>query len=506
MVEQDSQKRLLPFRTWRIAVLVLILICGFGTRLYDLDDPPLDYAPSRQLRSAIISRGIYYQSATQVPDWQKEIATKQRGSQEKLEPEVMEHLTGWTYLLLGGVDLRVARIYASLFWTLGGLALYFLIRSFIGDDGAVIGLLFYLFDPFALLAGRTFQPDPLMTALIVLSWYCFLIWRRKRTLNWSWAAGLSTGAAIFTKSSAAFFLFFGMAGVLLMEVGIRKLVKDSQVWLVGIISILPTVLYHVQGFFITGDLQGQLAGRLFNPSLWGEGSFYRAWLDSTGKVLGHEIILGLALLGSFLINEKRMKIFILSTWIGFVVYGFAVPYYVTTHSYYLLPIIPLAAVGLGAGVKRLIRITHGPVLIWLIRVGASAVLVLGVAVGYFIYNSEDFRHEPGYYHKVASFVSPSDRVIALSQDYGFRLAYYGWIVVQPYQGIDKSLSEKSEIGISEDDSVLFAELMDRYDAFIITRMDDFRDDPFLSGELDNHYHLLTEGGGYRIYDLHERLD
>jgi len=506
MMEQDSQKKLVPPRSWRIAILVLILICGFGSRLYDLSDPPLDYAPSRQLRSAIISRGIYYQLASHVTDWQKEIAVKQRGSQEKLEPEIMEHLTGWTYLLLGGEDFRVARIYASLFWTLGGLALYFLIRSFLGDDSAVIGLLFYLFDPFALLAGRTFQPDPLMTALIVLSWYCFLIWWRKKTINWSWAAGLSTGAAIFTKSSAAFFLFFGMAGVLLLEVGIRKLVKDSQVWLVGIISVLPTLLYLVQGFFITGDLQGQLTGRLFNPSLWGEGSFYLAWLDTAGKVLGHEIILGLAILGSFLIEERRIRIFILSTWIGFIVYGFAVSYYVTTHSYYLLPIIPLAAVGLGAGVKRLIKIVNRPVLIWLIRIGAGAVLVLGVAGGYFIYSSEDYRHEPGYYQKVASFAAPSERVIALSQDYGFRLAYYGWIVVQPYQGMDKSLSGKSEIGISVDDSELFAEQMERYDAFIITRMDDFRDDPFLYSELDNHYRLLAEGGGYRIYDLHERLD
>ena len=34
---------------------------GIGLRLYDLTDPPIDFHPTRQLRGALIARGMYYE-------------------------------------------------------------------------------------------------------------------------------------------------------------------------------------------------------------------------------------------------------------------------------------------------------------------------------------------------------------------------------------------------------------------------------------------------------------
>ena len=67
-----------PTKFWRITILVVILVCGFGTRLYDLTDPPLDYAATRQLRSAIIARGIYYGAATDVPECERAVAVSEK--------------------------------------------------------------------------------------------------------------------------------------------------------------------------------------------------------------------------------------------------------------------------------------------------------------------------------------------------------------------------------------------------------------------------------------------
>ncbi len=504
--ERPKVSVLFPSRSWHFAVLVVILLTGFAVRLYDLTDPPLDYASSRQLRSAIIARGIYYQIAPDVPAWQREVAARQRGSQEMLEPELLENITALTYLVVGGEYLWIARIYSSLFWTLGGLVLYSLLRFLGFGDGAVIGLLYYLFDPFALLAGRTFQPDPLMTAAIICAWLSFLKWGKYHTTPWAWAAGLSAGAAILIKSTAFFFIFFGIAAVLLTGRRFRDLVKDGQVWLIGILAALPALLYHVYGFFISGELRGQLSGRLFNPALWDQTDFYLGWLNTTGKVLGHEIILVLSLLGLALVRNKIARTYLWGTWLGFVVYGFAVSYYVTTHSYYLLPTIPLAAVGLGASGEWLVDRLGKPRLLWLARAGVGAALLLGVATGYYLYGREDFRHEPAYYQKVASFVTPDDSVIALSQDYGFRLAYFGWINVQPWQGFDKLTPEGYDLSSPEGYSKAFTAAMEEFDYFIITRMKDFRQDDLLSEELDNHYTLFKEGGGYRIYDLGERWE
>lgn len=488
-------------RGWRVAVLVVILVSGFMVRLFDLTDPPLDYAPSRQLRSAIIARGIYYQLAEDGLGWQAEVAARQRASQEMLEPEVLENLTALFYLLAGGVYPWIARILSSLFWVLGGLALFFLARSITSEDGAIISLVFYLFDPFALLATRTFQPDPLMTAAIVFAWMSFLRWHKKRTWSWAWVTGLSIGTAIFLKSTGFFFLFFGVAAVLL-ERKIVRLIKDPQVWLVGALSGLPALIYHLYGFFITRKLQGQLTGRLFNPALWGSFDFYLDWAATTGKVLGHLVILGLALLGLFLIKGTTNRRFLMGTWMGFLIYGFAVSYYVTTHSYYLLPLIPLAAISLGRVLEPVLDYLNRRKLAPLVWMATATILIMGVLGGIYIYSREDYRHEPGYYQKVASFVSPEDSVIALSQDYGFRLAYYGWITVQPWTSLDKLSSGDG----GESYSSRFQKVMDDYDFFIITRMNEYREQQGLSVALETNYPLFKEGGGYLIFDLRERLD
>ena len=62
---------------WALAfVLALLFGLGLGIRLTDLTDLPLDFHPTRQLFSAIKARGIYYQTAPDIPEWQRDIATR----------------------------------------------------------------------------------------------------------------------------------------------------------------------------------------------------------------------------------------------------------------------------------------------------------------------------------------------------------------------------------------------------------------------------------------------
>ncbi len=495
-----------PTKYWQITILVVILVCGFGTRLFDLTDPPLDYASTRQLRSAIISRGIYYALADNVSELNREISLKQMGSQEMLEPQILENLVAFTYIIVGGEHVWIARIYSSLFWTLGGLALYTLTREIVSDDGAVIALIYYLFVPFGLLASRTFQPDPLMTASILFAWLSFFRWGKTRSWKWAWITGLTAGGAILIKSTAVFFLFFGMAVFVLLVYKLRDMIKDLQVWLIVGLSAIPAIAYHLYGYFISGDLQGQLQGRLFNPKLWSDPRFYALWINTTSRVLGHLLILVIALVGLFLIKKGISRWFLLGTWLGFVVYGFAVSYYVTTHSYYLLPLIPLAAISISATVDWIFKWLIKNKLRGIVWAGTISVVILGVSLGYYLYQIEDFRHEPDYYYKVASYVSPDKSIIALSQDYGFRLSYYGWINVQPWSQLENLLPPGEKITEEDSYSMRFSDAMDDFDYFIITRMKDFRQQSDLRKELVDHYPVLTEGGGYLIYDLRERLD
>jgi len=495
-----------PTTFWRITVLTAILVCGFTTRLYDLTDPPLDYASTRQLRSAIIARGIYYGASNDVPAWEKEVALKEKDRQEQLEPAIFETLVGYLYLISGKEFVWFARILSSFFWILGGLALFKLSRELSSYGGAVISLVYYLFGPFSLLASRTFQPDPLMTAAIIWTWYSFFQWSKARSGKWAWITGLVAGTAILIKSTAIFFLFFGMAAVVLSENNFRELRKDYQIWLIAALSALPTIIYYLYGYFISGIITDQFKGRLFNPELWGHLNFYKEWLGTTSDVLGHLTIFLAALVGLILVREKRSRRFLIGSWVGFTIYGFAVSYYVTTHSYYLLPAVPLAAITLGAVADWIISWLKKAKMAGLAWSGIIAILISGVALGYYIYHREDYRHEPAYYAKVASYVSPKDKIIALSQDYGFRLAYYGWINTQPWSRLDNQLYSGQAANDEGQFSRKFSSAVDGYDFFIITRMEEFRKKTELKSQLSDHYQVLVEGGGYLIYDLRERLD
>ena len=494
-----------PSEFWRILLVAVILISGFVTRLYDLTDPPLDYAAARQLRSAMIARGKYYQALNDVPEWKREIARKQQGTHGMIEPEIIENITVATYRIAGGEYVWIARIYSSLFWVLGGLALYSLTRGMVSSDGAIAALIYYLFVPFGLVASRSFQPDPMMTAMIITAWMSFYHWDRTSSWKWALISGVTAGAAMYIKSTSVFFLLFGMALVVLSRKRITETIRDAQVWLITILAAIPVLGYHVYGLFISGELESQLKGRFF-PQMWNDPDFYLQWKNALSNVTGHYVLLVVGLIGLIFLVNSRNRLFLIGIWFGYLLYGFGFSYHISTHYYYTLPVIPLVAVSLGATAEWIFGWFRKWKLASVVWIGTILVLILGVAGGYYIFSKKDYRHEPGYYQKVAGFVSHEDKIIGLSQDYGYRLSYFGWLSVQPWKGTEDL--RYIELRDSEIDpfSKRFSESIIDYDYFVVTRMREFRRQTQLFDELYGHYPVLKEGGGYVIFNLRERLD
>jgi hypothetical protein len=127
---------------------VILLLAGFCLRMIDLTDQPLDFHPYRQLHAAIIARGMYAQMLTEWPNaptimqdskWagltpanidplKAQTAVDLWHKMEVFEPQILERLVAATYWLMGAEVLWVARVYTSIFWVLGGLALFLLSR------------------------------------------------------------------------------------------------------------------------------------------------------------------------------------------------------------------------------------------------------------------------------------------------------------------------------------------------------------------------------------------
>ena len=104
--------------------LVLVFILGLGIRLIDLDDPPLDFNPTRQLRSAIIARGLYYKNDPNADPQMRDGALSHLSAMERLEPPIFESLVAWFYRLAGGENLGIARVLAAIFWLIGAIFLF----------------------------------------------------------------------------------------------------------------------------------------------------------------------------------------------------------------------------------------------------------------------------------------------------------------------------------------------------------------------------------------------
>ena len=494
-------------RSWLLrAVLVLIFALGLGIRLFDLTDLPLDFSSTRQLHSAINARGMYYQYAEGVPDWQRQMAYQQWKQRATIEPPVMETLVAHTYRLFGE-HLWIARIYSSLFWIIGGIALYLLARELISTEGALFAALFYLFLPYGIIASRSFQPDPLMTSLIVLGVWSLFRWHRTSQWRWVVLAGILNGLALFVKNVAVFPVAGALAGVFLGCRGFRKSLKDPQVWVILVMTALPVAIYTIYGVFISGFLGRQFGFRFF-PEMWLEPAFYLRWNDRINGVVGDGAFL-LALIGMFLAQAKTQRPVLFGLWVGYFAFGLTFPYHFSTHAYYQLPLIPIVSLSLAPMAqlvsRRLLELNPS----FLIRSTLAGILVVAVAVS--LWNvrvtlvREDYRSEVAYWAALGDKLGHGPDVVALSHDYGLRLAYWGW---QDTAGLftigDIRLRELA--GRDVDPIERFQEDIQGKRYLLVTLFGELEKQPRLKEYIYQHYPIYDQGDGYIIFDLQHPLE
>ncbi len=486
-----------------VAVLVaLILLAGFGVRMIDLTDLPVDFNPTRQLFSALKARGMYYQYAANlsIPNWQKQIGIKLGQELPPIEPDVFERLVAGTYMIFGE-HLWIARIYSSIFWLLGGLALFGLARRMSSTNGAIIALLYYVFLYFAVIASRSFQPDPLMVALTIGGFWAFYHWYEAHTWKWVIITGLLTGFAIFIKVWAAFPLFGAFAAQILFDGNLKKSIRDLQTWAVAILSALPAGIYLLFGFFIQGFLVSQTSFRFF-PNLWLSGSFYIRWLNMADNIVGSGALL-LALLGIFMARAKDRP-FMIGMWIGYIAYGLALPYHITTHNYYQLPLIPIVALSLAFPASAIFeKIAELGSTSAFVRYSVIAVILF--AVGHAVWDArtsllgQNSRGDAHFWAALGDKLGHTSSVVSLTSDYGYSLAYWGFQDSTYWLGKGdvnlRDLAGKNVQPASNFDSVIAGK---QY--FLITQFSAYDSDTGLKNALSN-YPVYAQGSGYIIFDL-----
>jgi hypothetical protein len=486
-------------------MLAIIFSLALGIRLFDLTDLPKEYGMQRQMYSFIKARGMYYEMAEQVPEWEREIAVQQQQEQVALEPPVFERIVAFTYLIFGE-HMWIARLYSALFWLAGGLALFMLARRLTSTDGALVALLYYLFLYFAILASRSFQPDVLMIALGLYALWAFDHWVESKSWNWAVAAGLLSGAAIFVKPPImGFFLLGAFAFVLLSVMGWKEALGSQQAWTVAAFAALPTVLYLLIGVFVAKSLGSQTALRFF-PELWTEGGFYVRWNNIIGNVAGGGAFL-LSLLALFIADPRRFRPMLTGLWLGYLVYGFTLPHHVTTHDYYQLPAIMIIALALSAVGEVVFRkISELYPHAFLARLALLAVILFATGaemwdVRVFLLR-KDYRPEVTIWQELGDKLGHTTPVLALTESN--HLAYWGFQDVDEwYLAADLNLRERANPNFDIKAQFLDRAVGKKY--FVVTLADQFDAQPEIKELVTQTYPVYEEGPGYIIYDLEHPL-
>lgn len=487
------------------AVAVLALLClGLGVRLIDLTDAPLDFHGWRQLRSACIARSIYYQHLPSADPGIRDRAVALGRIHEQLEPNILETLVAYTYLLVGGEHLWIARLYAILFWLLGGWFLYLLGRRMVSGAAALVGLAYYLFLPFGVIGSRAFLPEPLMISWILIALYSLYEWSVLRSWKWAIVAGIASGLAILVKVFAVYLVACGAGALVLACWRPRRAFADPQVWLVfGLMAIIPSYYY----IFGAGGHRaaGYLAGTVF--SVWHlllEPKQYALWLHFVDTLLFAPFVL--AGTAAVLILPARQRAFSIGLWIGYAFLGLSLPLLIRTHSYYdliLVPVVGLSLVPLaGIFLSRLCQQSG----LW--RVLFCAIFLVAVAFPsatvYRTLMDHDYRLEAPTFRRIGE-VLPEGRLIGLTHDYNNRLAYYGWraIVQWPHATDMETLRAQGGSADPNDPQLReeFASRIQGYDFFVVTLWGELDAQPVLKSILYDSYPIYVQGDEYIVFDL-----
>jgi 4-amino-4-deoxy-L-arabinose transferase-like glycosyltransferase len=488
----------------RRIVLILLVVIALTIRLYDLDDLPFDFHSTRQMHSAMIARGMYYETRTDLPDWQREMSVRQWKAEGLIEPPVMERITALGYSLIGTDDLRVPRVLSIFFWLLGAMPLYWLARGLIDRNAAVFAIAFYLILPYGAMASRAFQPDPLMVSSII--WAVWAAWRWSTQPGWKWAiiAGLLAGFSIFIKSVAGFFIAGALAGLLLSTWGFKSVLKNPAFWIAVLLAGLPFTIFTFYGLMVSGEMVGQFSLRFF-PNLWIDPIWYLRWNGEISSVVGFEWFLA-SLLGVYLMRSSAGRWMLFGLFAGYVIYSFTLPSHAMTHDYYQEPLIPLVAIGAGAVLSTVVSKMDGPR--WMLGVVILGVMTFWVGIKAWdvrvTLKRNDYRGEPQLWQELGEKLGHDSTVLAITQDYGYRLGYWGWLTPTNWMN-SGDFNVRELAGQEFDREKLFQEQVEGKDYFLVTSFGEFDSQADIKDMLYASFPILEETGDYIIFDLQHPL-
>lgn len=486
------------------AAVAAVFAAGLGVRLVKLDEPPLDFHPTRQFRSALLARRFFLEGRAGVPAPRLDLA--RANAVEVYEPPLLERAAALAYGLRGREDLRIPRALSIACWLVAGVLVYACARRVSGPEGALASSGFFLLAPFGVEASRSFQPDPAMVTWVAATALALLHHAHRPRLSSLAMAGACAALAVLAKPMAAFVVGGGFAALWALrrrELGRRALLHAVVFVAMAALPVLPWYLPRLAD----GGSAAAVARISFHPGLLLTASFWIGWTGQVWKTCGLVAPLA-ALVGLLLAKDRDVRVLLAGLAAGYVACVIAFTYQSSTHDYYHLPLMPVVAIGLAPLVERALAMAR--------EASGRPRHVLAVASALFFAACADaaltsrsrlrarhFGGQVALYRDVGARVGHGSANVLLADDYAYPLKYYGEIGGStwpraydlPLMGL---LGEPAPDAATRLRALIVTQ-HPRY--FVVTVPQDLASQPGLAALLEGGYARHAAGEGYVVYDL-----
>ena len=502
MTHLVSFSPLTRYKTWLALAVVFLFLLGGAIRLYDIQKPFVGLLPVREFRSAIIARDFYYRSNPNIPEWQQEVTRASREGEWELEPPILEWLTGITYRLFDRELLWLPRLYASLFWWLGGVVFWQIARRFFDFETTVFLLAYYLFVPIGIIASKSFQPDTLMIMLYLGSLWAILRYDEESSWqNLVWAM-LVSAMAVIVRPLCLFAIFGAFTSLVVYRYFAGESKLPSHFLFFGGALLIGTA-YYVYSLLFADTLAGQ-ASITFQPHLLLQRDFWLDWIYISFDTLT-TVAVTMALLGLAIVRSPRLRWLLLGLWGSHLIYGLVFNYHISTHNYYQLQLIPTVALSSGVLLSFLldqIRLSDWDRLrrIWLGGICAMFILLALWQVVQHGRVAHNFEGEATA-HEIGVLVNHSTRTIYIAPYYGRPLEYFGQLSGQYWPRPVTSMLYRHSAFVEASIGERLANLPYIPEYVIIT---DFREYNTHHDDLRNYLQacvLVAETSNYLVYEF-----
>jgi hypothetical protein len=204
------------------------------------------------------------------------------------------------------------------------------------------------------------------------------------------------------------------------------------------------------------------------------------------------------------VAKRRAMAFLSGLWAGYFVYGMIFAYHITTHDYYQLPLIPIVALSLAPVAETLFEQVQKLRGGWFARVALSVLITLVTAIQVWNVRVElirdDWRPDAEFWSSLGEKLGHDGPVLTIAQDYGFRLAYWGWEEVNSWYDAG-DLDVRALDGRQIDILQRFEELAAGKRYLVVTQMNRLDQQPEIKDYIYKTYPVFDEGQGYIIFDL-----